>query len=195
MAVQPARPNAVAFGTRLSYDSLTGDRSDHLLLAVLLSSARASAGHGFPSMGCSQHCFPLRKSGHPDRVDSSSESSYPGLKKWSYWLRGPSRPPPRRCSRPLPRVPRRDPQRQRTPASRKSVSSSSGRSLSVAPSVPGAPVPYPAKSPGLRSHERPRRLHRSDVAPSRTRLPETTQKRGPGYEGSLRSPVHWLAQT
>ena len=54
MTVQPARPNAMAFGTRLRNDSLTGDRSDRPLLAVLLSSSRAPAGHGFPSMGCSQ---------------------------------------------------------------------------------------------------------------------------------------------
>ena len=95
MTVQPARPNAMAFGTRLPNDSLTGDRSDRLLLAVLLSSVRAPAGHGFPTMGCSQHCFPLRKSGRPDRVEYSFESSYPGLKKWSCWPRGSSRPPPR----------------------------------------------------------------------------------------------------
>ena len=95
MTVRPARPNAMAFGTRLRNDSLTGDRSDRPLLAVLLPSSRAPAGHGFPSMGCSQHCFPLRKSGRPDRVESSFESSYPGLKKWSCWPRGSSRPPPR----------------------------------------------------------------------------------------------------
>ena len=95
MTVQPARPNAMAFGTRLRNDSLTGDRSDRPLLAVLLSSSRAPAGHGFPSMGCSQHCFPLRKSGRPDRVEYSFESSYPGLKKWSCWPHGSSRPPPR----------------------------------------------------------------------------------------------------
>ena len=57
MTVQPARPNAMAFGTRLPNDSLTGDRSDRPLLAVLLSSSRAPAGHGFPSMGCSQQYY------------------------------------------------------------------------------------------------------------------------------------------
>ena len=49
--------------------------------------------------------------------------------------------------------------------------------------------------PGTPLRNVPRRLHRSDVAASRARLPETTQERGPGYEGSLRSPVHWLTQT
>ena len=60
MTVQPARPNAMALGTRLRNDSLTGDRSDRPLLAVLLSSSRAPAGHGFPSMGCSQQYIKLR---------------------------------------------------------------------------------------------------------------------------------------
>ena len=51
MRVQPARPNAMAFGTRLSNDSLTGDQSDHLLLAVLLSSVASTSGPWIPIYG------------------------------------------------------------------------------------------------------------------------------------------------
>ena len=32
---------------------------------------------------CSQHCSLLWKSGHLGRIESSSETSYPCLKKWS----------------------------------------------------------------------------------------------------------------